>query len=80
MSEIECPQRCKSCRTGRSSDGGMAVNSDGVCEYFCSIHAYCGNGTFYNTGDDCSGCKSGDFSLLLMKKVRLCFHVYLNVV
>ena len=52
-----CPARCKSCKGGGSNDGGMPVNSDGVCEYFCSKYGYCGNTTKYKTGVDCSECR-----------------------
>ena len=60
---IECPVRCRECRSGGSSDGGLPINANGVCEHFCSIHGYCGEGSCYETGIDCRGCKSGNSSI-----------------
>ena len=60
--KVACPERCKTCKTGGSSDGGLPINSNGVCEHFCSKLGYCGIGNGYKTGDDCSGCNySGNF-------------------
>ena len=57
-----CPASCKACKSGDSSDGGLPIDSNGVCEYFCSTSGYCGNGEAYKTGDDCSGCRAlGNF-------------------
>ena len=53
-----CPARCKNCKDGGSNDGGMPVNSDGVCEYFCSKYGYCGNTEKYKTGVNCSECRA----------------------
>jgi len=54
--QIACPASCKTCKAGGSHDGGSPINSNGVCEHFCSNYGYCGNGNAYKTGDDCSGC------------------------
>ena len=62
--KIGCPKSCKNCKNG-GSGGGKPVNSDGVCEYFCSPKGYCGTGNAYKRGDDCSSCKSGK-----------CFHLF----
>ena len=57
--ESNCPQECQNCKTGGSSDGGMPINSKGICEYFCSEGGYCGNGEDYKSGVDCTGCRKG---------------------
>ena len=66
-----CPASCMTCESGGSSDGGLPIDSNGVCKYFCSSRysrirgvsvGYCGNGETYRTGDDCSGCRAlGNF-------------------
>ena len=71
ISEIECPARCSTCRganQGNSWDGGLRLNSDNVCEHFCSRWGYCGDGPEFSVGTDCTGCVQGDFSLSIYKK------------
>ena len=58
--KIVCPEICKTCKVVIGvSDEGKYVTTEGICEYFCSIWGYCGNGTGYESGDDCSSCKLG---------------------
>lgn len=56
---IDCPLSCKNCTTGGASDGGRAVNAEGICEHFCSVYGHCGSGENYKNGHDCSNCKQG---------------------
>ena len=51
-----CPTDCK-CEAGATWDGGKAPNNQGYCEHYCSKWGYCGNGTKYSNGTDCTGCK-----------------------
>ena len=52
-----CPNTCK-CEAGATWDGGKELNNQGYCEYHCSKWGYCGNGTKYSDGTDCTGCKN----------------------
>ena len=54
-----CSQECQNCKTGGSSDGGMPINSNGICEHFCSEAGFCGKGEAYKYGVDCTGCRKG---------------------
>ena len=57
-----CPASCMTCKSGGSSDGGLPISSNGICEHYCSQGGYCGNGEAYKSGDDCTGCRaSGSF-------------------
>ena len=58
---IACPANCKTCKTGGATDGGKPVNSEGICEYFCSPGGYCGYGPYYKSGVDCNSCSQGNF-------------------
>ena len=62
---IVCPESCKTCKTGGAGDGGKSVNSEGICEYFCSTGGYCGDGKYYKSGEDCSSCKHGKSLLVI---------------
>ena len=62
---IVCPESCKTCKTGGAGDGGKSVNSEGICEYFCSTGGYCGDGKYYKSGDDCNSCKQGKSFLVI---------------
>ena len=51
-----CPKRCKICRTGGASDGGVPI-INGVCTNNCSRWGFCGTSSAYvNGGTDCSKC------------------------
>ena len=54
-----CPQTCQTCKKGNSSDGGMPINADGICEHYCSKRGYCGNTGAYIKGVDCRMCRKG---------------------
>merc|ERR1711994_461870 len=61
--EMKCPARCKTCKAGASWDGGLRLNSDNVCEHFCSRWGYCGDGPefrFNGAYTDCTGCVQGN--------------------
>ena len=60
--DASCPQRCQTCKRGNSSDGGMPVNSNGICEHFCTKQGYCGNTGAYISGVDCTKCRKGKWS------------------
>ena len=57
----DCPLTCK-CTEGSSSNGGLAPNTKGYCEAYCSLPysgvRYCGDGDNYSKGDsiNCNGC------------------------
>ena len=57
-SEAYCPQKCKVCKAGDSSDGGTPLNADGNCDYFCSNAGYCGIGKYYESGINCRECQA----------------------
>ena len=52
-----CPQGCETCRSGGSDDGGLPIDSDGVCKHYCSLNGFCGSGAAYQTGSNCYGCQ-----------------------
>ena len=56
---IVCPESCKTCKTGGAGDGSKPVNSEGLCQYFCSTGGYCGDGYDYKSGKDCRLCEPG---------------------
>ena len=64
--EEYCPDKCKTCDPGDSSDGGVPVNFNGFCQHFCRFDednffgpGYCGKGAKYEIGADCTQCKPG---------------------
>ena len=63
MFYIDCPGTCKTCRSGDHHEGGKAVDSNGVCGYFCSSKNYCGDGIAYKSGIDCTKCNQGKYLL-----------------
>merc|ERR1719167_156274 len=70
--ESNCPHECQNCKTGGSSDEGKPINSNGICEHFCSEGGYCGNGKAYKSGVDCAGCREESVTICenLKNKVR----------
>ena len=63
ISILACPLECK-CTDGNPSNGGVNVNVNGFCEFYCNENSwgrYCGATENYKEAPfiDCRGCNTG---------------------
>ena len=65
------------CTVGSSSNGGLAPNTEGYCEAYCSLPydgvRYCGDGDDYSKGDsiNCKGCAQSQGQFLPFELTNL---------